>query len=106
MTIAHFSFTWNFAKPFFSLASKYTTGPVMAPGVLGDHPADAMVSGCSLGLTIRALARPRVHECSMVHGSRCALVNPCFANISRVQSLACLSWGEPVSRGPMVSDRY
>src|SRR3984893_2943675 len=106
MTIAPVSFPWNFVKSFFSLASKYTTGPAIAPDVPGDHPADAMVSGCSVGLTRRALAAPRAQERSMVQGSRCALLNPYLENISRVQSLACLSWVDPVRRGPMVSERY
>src|SRR6267154_682211 len=106
MTIAPFSFPRNFAKSFFSFASKYTTAPVIAPGVLGDHPAAAIVSGCSAGLTIRALAVPRAHERSIVHPSRCAFTAPYFANMSRVQSFACLSCGEPVSRAPMLSDKY
>src|SRR6267154_1977289 len=106
ITIAPFSFPRNFAKSFFSFASKYTTAPVIAPGVLGDHPAAAIVSGCSVGPTIRALAVPRAHERSIVHPSRCAFTAPYFANMSRVQSFACLSCGEPVSRAPMLSDKY
>src|SRR6266478_855349 len=106
MTMAPFSFPWNFAKSFFSFASKYITAPVIVPGVLGDHPAAAIVSGCSVGLTMRALAFPRVHERSIVQPSRCAFAAPYLANISRVHSFACLSCAEPVNRGPMLSEMY
>src|SRR5712664_2511163 len=106
MTMAPFSFPWNFAKSFCSFASKYTTGPVTAPGVLGDHPAAAIVKGCSVGLTMRALAFPRVHELSIVQPSRWAFTAPYLANMSRVHSFAFLSCGEPVSRAPMLSERY
>src|SRR5271167_1337717 len=41
----------------------------------------------------------------MVQGSRWTLVRPYLRNISAVQSLASLSWGEPVRRGPMASER-
>src|SRR5258707_3836605 len=70
MTIAPFSFPRNFSKSSFVFASKYTTGPRSTPLVPGDHPADAIVSGCPAGLTMRACAVPRVQECAIVHGSR------------------------------------
>src|SRR6266436_1536551 len=81
-------------------------GPRIVPGVLGDHPAEAIVNGCSAGAIIRALAIPRVHECAIVHGSRCTFTSPYFFICSAVHSLAFLSCGDPVSRAPILSERY
>src|SRR5713226_1716249 len=55
---------------------------------------------------MRACDVPRVQECAIVHGSRCTLVRPYSRNFAAVHSLACFSWGEPVSRGPMASPKY
>src|SRR4029077_2577444 len=105
MTIAPLSFPRNFSKSSLVLASKYTTGPRTGPLVPGAHPADAIVNGCSVGDTIRARAVPRVQECAMVHGSNFTLVRPYSRNLAAVQSFACFNCGEPVSRGPISSDR-
>src|SRR5215472_13461472 len=86
--------------------STYMIGPRTLPFVLGDHPAEAIVSGCSVGEMIRAEAVPRVHERAMVHGSRCTLERPYLRNSSAVHSFACFNCGDPVSRGPMLSDKY
>ena len=86
--------------------STYATEPRTIPAVPGAQPADAIVSGCSVGDTMRACAVPRVQECAMVHGSRCTFVRPYSRNFTAVQSLACFNCGEPVSRGPMASPRY
>src|SRR6266851_6863322 len=106
MTIAPFSFPRYFSKSSFVFASKYTTGPRTIPLVPGDHPADAIVKGCSVGDTIRARAVPRVQVWAMVQGSNFTLVRPYSRNLAAVQSFACFSCGEPVSRGPISSDRY
>ena len=61
---------------------------------------------CSTGTTTRPLASPRVHARSIIHGSRWALASPYCRNLSRVQWLALVRPGEPVSRGPIMSQRY
>src|SRR6266404_1842065 len=106
ITIAPFSFPRYFSKSSSVLMSTYTTEPRTTPAVPGAQPADAIVSGCSVGDTMRACAVPRVQECAMVHGSRCTFVRPYSRNFTAVQSLACFNCGEPVSRGPMASPRY
>src|SRR5579862_2110716 len=106
MTIEPFNLPRNFSKSFFSFASKYTTVPLTAPGVPGDHAADAIVSGWSAGAVMRARAVPRVHGRATAHGSRCAFDNPYSANFCFVHSLARLSPGEPLMRAPMLSERY
>src|SRR5713226_10026760 len=101
MTIAPFNFPRNFSKSSFVFGSKYTTGPRTTPLVPGDHPADAIVNGCSVGLTMRARAVPRVQECAIVHGSSFTLVRPYSRNLAAVQSLACFNCGEKGRRGPI-----
>jgi len=74
--------------------------------VPGDHPAEAIIKGCSAGLIIRARALPRVQERAIVQGSSFTFVSPYLRNISAVQSFACFNCGEPVRRGPISSDKY
>src|SRR5258708_40295256 len=106
MPILSLRFPLNFQKPAFAFPSKYTPGPRTIPAVLGAHPADAMVKGCTAGATIRALAAPRVHECAIVHGSRCTFTSPYSFIFAAVHSFACFVSGDPVNRGPMLSDKY
>jgi hypothetical protein len=65
MTIAPFSFPLNFAKSSGFFASKYTTGPRTVFFVTGAHAAAAIVSGCSVGAMIFAVAVPRTHACGI-----------------------------------------
>ena len=88
------------------LAFTWTTGPRLGPSVEGLQPADSSRIRCSTGTTTRPLASPRVHARSIVHGSRCAFDNPYCLNLSRVHWLALVRFGEPVSRGPIMSQRY
>ncbi len=55
---------------------------------------------------MRARAVPRVQERAMVHGSSFTLVSPYSRNLAAVHSFACFNCGEPVSRGPISSERY
>src|SRR5262249_61194060 len=91
MTMAPLSLPLYFAKSSLLLASKKTTGPRTVPLVPGAQPAEAMVSGCSVGAMMRAEAVPRVQEWAMVHGSRCTFTKPYVLITSAVHSLACLS---------------
>src|SRR5260370_18002111 len=100
MTIAPFSFPRNFSKSSFVFASKYTTGPRTTPLVPGDHPADAIVSGCPVGLTMRACAVPRAQECPIVHGSRCTLGRPYSPNLAAVHSFPFFNFVHPHTHGP------
>src|SRR5260370_34247676 len=98
MTIAPFSFPGNFSKSFFVFASKYTIGPRTIPFVPGDHPADAIVSGWTAGLTIRACAVPRDQDRAMVHGSSLTLVSTYSRHVAAVQSFASFHCCETGSR--------
>ncbi len=106
MTIAPFNFPRNFSRSSFVFASTYTSGPRTIPFVPGDHPAAAIVSGWTVGLTMLACAGPRVQERAMLHGSSFTPVRPYSRNLAAVHSFACFNCGEPVSRGPISSDRY
>src|SRR6266849_2259216 len=106
MTMAPFSLPLYFCSSSVLCALTYTTGPRTTPAVPGDQPAEASVSGCSAGLRMRPRAVPRRQARAMVHASRCTFDRPYLRNISAVQRLAWAMRSVPVSRGPIMSERY
>lgn len=87
-------------------AFRWTTGPRTTPGVPGDQPADSSRSRWRVGDTTWPLAVPRVQPRAIFQGSSLAFCRPYSLNLSRVHSLARLRLSDPVSRGPITSQRY
>src|ERR1700733_11399271 len=84
----------------------HSTFPVSGPLVPGAHAHDAPMSTCRCGAINSRSIGPRFHPRPNVHDSVHALSTPYSRNLDLVQSLACLSPADPVSRGPMTSDKY
>src|ERR1039458_2631596 len=95
-----------FSKSVLVRTSKKTTSPTNGLSKPGDHafgnPIRAMVCGSTTCAENRLSDQPRPKG----QASRCALVKPHEASVSRVHSLARLRLGDPVSRGPMASVKW
>src|SRR5882672_2979281 len=81
----------------------------MVPKLLADHAAAARLSSCTVGEVILPHAPvpcPRVQLEEIFQGSWWTLERPSALNCSAAHSLACLSCGEPVIRGPILSVRW
>src|SRR6267143_167078 len=106
MTNAPFTLALLTSRLSAELASMRTTGPrTTLPFVPGAHAQLAATTSCARGVVIRTHIAPRSHVPPKFHGSRCPS-RPYSWNLRSVQSLACRTAGEPVSRGPMMSERY
>src|SRR4051812_46027804 len=82
------------------------TGPRTGPGVDGDQPADSRMSRWSLGATMRPRADCRLQPRAIFQPSRLTFARPYFWNLLCVHWLALFNLGEPVSRGPIMSQTY
>jgi hypothetical protein len=106
-TTAFFSFPLYCCRSSFVFALRMTTSPVTFPLVLPDHPAAATISDRPVsGSTIFMLAVPRSHATGISHGSSRTFSSPYSRIFSAVQWFAFSICFDPVSRGPITSDRY
>ena len=106
-TTAFLSLPLYFSRSALVRAFRATTGPVTFPLVPGVHPDEATAIVRPLAGSISFMvAWPRSHPTGTSHGSSRTFSSPYSFIFSAVQRFAFSRFFDPVSRGPITSERY